>query len=623
MRFMKQTVVFLVLILGLGLFAPAQSDFTLFSKTKNKKGDADPSHLMIKQLEKQRLQRASGSYDIADHYTLTNRALLDWIAAVPSNVWEAHYFNIPNDKGQVLYSSHNIYIVCQEIISRIQNWNGDTSDAGVNPIAQYFKFLRGSQFVLYRIYGANPPTASWAKDKYKDAVLEVINTSSLYNLNGSTQDQTGRCTLLNQAFSAGASLMGMQDNFISIATSKLYLFTPAKIQANSNVGRVMTAILTLNYAGFAQVGTSIKNMTMTDQTKAYYCFMDFLSYFNNHYSQLQNSSIEYQLTDLCREICRYMSTENTTLYAWIKNYIKNTYQTTTGLTSKKAWTEMCSNISYYKPAELSWYGIPSDWKTTVLNSVFASKKLYASIEATICGQELSTSDMDAIAAMLGRAKQLFHQKTGIASNNPVTGDVNQPVNLYIFRSYSDFKFYSGALFSIYEPAGGMYIEGDPTDSTAPYSILYDVDTSPTAYGIWNGVHEFTHFLDGRYIKSGTYSDETQNINVCYTEGLANFIAFTQGEGSYPGSFQASYTWIKSNNINLSYLLSTPRDPWDSDRIYTGGPVAVKFLMEQKPAKFNQIVTLLRAGNYAGLENYLLNTIGTSDDAAFTSWVNAQ
>ncbi len=623
MRFIKQTLFMLLMIWGLGICYGTQSDYRLIGVKDSKKGHSDPSHLVVKQKQQLEKFRASGNYDIANYYNLTNRQLLDWIAAVPSSVHEGHYFNINNAKGEVLYSSHNIYIVCQEIIYRMQNWNGDTSDAGVNPIAQYFKFLRGSQYVLYRIYGANPPTATWAKDKYRDAVLEVINTSSLYNLNGSTQDQTGRCTLLYQAYSAGTSLMGMQDKFIGIATSKLSYFTPAKISANSNVGRVMTAILTLNYAGFRQVGTSIKNMTMTDQTKAYYCFMDFLSYFNNHASTLQNSNIEYQLTDLCREICRYMSTENSTLYSWIKNYIKSAYQTVSGFTSKKAWAEMCSNINYYKPSELAWYGVPSNWKTTILNSIFTNQKLYASIEAKLFTQDMSTSDLDAIAAMLGRTKNLFHQKTGIASNNPVTGDVNFPVNLYLFKNYSDFKFYSGILFSIYQPAGGMYIEGDPTDATSPYSILYDIDTSASSYGIWNGTHEFTHYLDGRYIKSGTYSDEIQNINVCYTEGLANFIAFTQQEGSYPGSFQASYTWIKNNNINLSYLLSTPRDPWDSDRIYTGAPVAVKFLIDQKPARFNQIKTYLRAGDYAGLENYLINTIGTSEDAAFTNWVNAQ
>lgn len=240
---------------------------------------------------------------------------------------------------------------------------------------------------------------------------------------------------------------------------------------------------------------------------------------------------------------------------------------------------------------------------------------------TFRAQEMTASNLTEACNTVANEVALFHAKTGTTDNNPVPGDLNNHIEMDIFNNSTEYGQWAGTIFGISTNNGGMYLEGEPTDpANQPRFVAYEKTWSEPGipdgqFYIWNLTHEFTHYLDGRFIKQGNYEDGVNYQMVYWAEGLAEFNAYTyEGRPNY----KAITTMQAHPEYKLSYLFKTPTSPWDVDRVYRGGWAGQSFLFNKHPEITQALITKLRAKDYAGYVSYV-NGLGTSLDAEFAAY----
>lgn len=115
----------------------------------------------------------------------------------------------------------------------------------------------------------------------------------------------------------------------------------------------------------------------------------------------------------------------------------------------------------------------------------------------------------------------FFRITG--ATTPVPDDPNDSVIAIIYASRQDYEDYQPFLFDLDTDNGGIYIEQDGTFYTyqrKPEDSVYSLEELFR--------HEYTHYLDGRYIKHGMWGETPYyapaNKLLWYSEGLAEFLA---------------------------------------------------------------------------------------------------
>ena len=110
----------------------------------------------------------------------------------------------------------------------------------------------------------------------------------------------------------------------------------------------------------------------------------------------------------------------------------------------------------------------------------------------------------------------------IQTDEPVTGDTNDTINMIIFSSQKEYQDYASLLFGIPTDNGGIYIE-----SIATFYTWDRVVGQESRFSLESLVrHEYTHYLQGRYLVPGDWngSDIYKNDRlVWYEEGMAEFL----------------------------------------------------------------------------------------------------
>jgi len=182
----------------------------------------------------------------------------------------------------------------------------------------------------------------------------------------------------------------------------------------------------------------------------------------------------------------------------------------------------------------------------------------------------------------------FFNTSGI----PVAGDLNEHIEVVAFASPEDYEKYAGEFFGISTDNGGMYLEGTPTaqgnqarfiamqcpDSWVGGSCQYEDQ-------IYNLRHEFTHYLDGRYIKSGSYGDF--DYAVAWAEGMAEYMAMGTEHTRTLNTLKGETIPPLYNIVFMDY---------EYNNLYQWGYFAMRYLGEQHKDDLNLIVAALQSGN---------------------------
>ncbi|GAW94718.1 MULTISPECIES: collagenase [Colwellia] len=204
---------------------------------------------------------------------------------------------------------------------------------------------------------------------------------------------------------------------------------------------------------------------------------------------------------------------------------------------------------------------------------------------------ISQATLAQSCADMARQESEFHAFFNTAGT-PVAGDLNEHIEVIAFASPDDYEKYAGEFFGISTDNGGMYLEGTPTaqgnqarfiamqcpDSWVGGSCQYEDQ-------IYNLRHEFTHYLDGRYIKSGSYG--SFDYNVAWSEGLAEYMAMGKEHPRTLNTLKGETIPPLYNILFMSY---------EYDNLYQWGYFAMRYLGEQHKDDLNLLVTALQSGN---------------------------
>ena len=175
---------------------------------------------------------------------------------------------------------------------------------------------------------------------------------------------------------------------------------------------------------------------------------------------------------------------------------------------------------------------------------------------------------------------------------PVAGDLNEHIEVVAFASPEDYEKYAGEFFGISTDNGGRYLEGTPTaeGNQARFIAMQCPDSwlgGSCQYidQIYNLRHEFTHYLDGRYIKSGSYG--SFDYNVAWSEGLAEYMAMGKDHTRTLNTLKGETIPPLYNILFMSY---------EYDNLYQWGYFAMRYLAEQHKSEMELITAALQAGN---------------------------
>lgn len=241
-----------------------------------------------------------------------------------------------------------------------------------------------------------------------------------------------------------------------------------------------------------------------------------------------------------------------------------------------------------------------------------SQALQAGQEAQICQD-------------LGAVERRFHALFGTAGK-PVAQDVNEALRANIYASVKDFKQWAGGHFDMPVDNGGMYLEGHPErpGNQAEFVAYQRGDGS-----VHNLAHEFTHYLDSRF---NLYGDFCANLHdshsppencaqpsplrpylVWWTEGVAEYVAQGDAHPRLKAIAQAQ-------KLPLSELFVTGYETQGgTERVYGGGYLAVRYMMERQRPRIEQMLALTRVGDYPRYQA-LVRGWGQGMDADFAAWV---
>ncbi|WP_182440061.1 collagenase [Colwellia sp. RSH04] len=178
------------------------------------------------------------------------------------------------------------------------------------------------------------------------------------------------------------------------------------------------------------------------------------------------------------------------------------------------------------------------------------------------------------------------------AGNPVTGDKNSHIEVVAFASPEDYEKYASEFFGISTDNGGMYLEGTPENdgNQARFIAMQCPDSwvgSSCQYEdqIYNLRHEYVHYLDGRYIKAGSYGDF--DYNVSWSEGMAEYMAMGAEHTRTLNTLKGETIPPLYNLLFMSY---------EYDNLYPWGYFAMRYLGEEHKSEVNTLASALQSGD---------------------------
>lgn len=218
----------------------------------------------------------------------------------------------------------------------------------------------------------------------------------------------------------------------------------------------------------------------------------------------------------------------------------------------------------------------------------------------IRSQDLAQEQIETACNTLVQTEDKFHQIFS-TRGKPVADDNNKTMRANTYNHRDDFVKYATAHFTKPTNNGEMYLEGYPDrEGNQAEFVAYEREGQ-----IWNLIHEFVHYLDGRFNKYGDYCnglhDDQAGPEFCPTPhsaypyivwwagGIAEYVA--KGEENSKALEAA-----KDNAFLISELFNTSsNENTGGVRVYSYGYLAVRFMMENHRDEIETMLTFVRTG----------------------------
>ncbi|MEU3221339.1 collagenase [Streptomyces sp. NPDC006971] len=238
----------------------------------------------------------------------------------------------------------------------------------------------------------------------------------------------------------------------------------------------------------------------------------------------------------------------------------------------------------------------------------------------IRAQDMSPGQLATTCTSLINQDNYFHQVIG--DKGPISGDVNTNLEVVVFDDYTQYSLYAWAVYDIDVDNGGMYEEGDPSKpGNQARFIAHEASWLRPRFEIWNLNHEYTHYLDGRYNMYGDFEASQTTPTIWWVEGIAENVSYGYRQERNAGAIAEA----GKKTYRLSELFDTvygqDEDPdINSSRVYRWGFLAVRYMLQAHPTDIETVLGKYRTGDWDGARTFLKQTIGTSYDADFATWL---
>ncbi|MEW6993555.1 collagenase [Colwelliaceae bacterium MEBiC 14330] len=204
---------------------------------------------------------------------------------------------------------------------------------------------------------------------------------------------------------------------------------------------------------------------------------------------------------------------------------------------------------------------------------------------------ISQATLDQSCADMAAQENEFHAFFNTAGK-PVAGDLNEHIEVVAFATPEDYEKYAGEFFGISTDNGGMYLEGSPTvpGNQARFIAMQCPDEwigTSCQYEdqIYNLKHEFVHYLDGRYIKAGSFG--SFDYSVSWAEGMAEYMSMGAEHTRTLNSLKGETIPPLYNILFMSY---------EYDNLYQWSYFAMRYLSEQHRGEIELLTAALQAGD---------------------------
>ncbi len=248
---------------------------------------------------------------------------------------------------------------------------------------------------------------------------------------------------------------------------------------------------------------------------------------------------------------------------------------------------------------------------TQINQVILPVEHTCSDHVTIHVASLTEGQMGEICQDIKNTEEEFHQILSTHSQ-PVNDDVNDLINVYVFDGYKHYIDNVAKVSGLSNnPKGGYFYEGNPFNDTKKPAVYLFVSSSDV-FSVWNLKHEFTHYLNARFVKYGHVKDSA--LYLFWEEGLAEFIAKKETNNS-------AMTLAKGKNIKTLSDIFDVTYADGSDDVYLWSYLGIRYLVENQIGSVHQIIQALRNDDDLAFR-LTLKTVAESQDNDFQLWLKS-
>lgn len=291
------------------------------------------------------------------------------------------------------------------------------------------------------------------------------------------------------------------------------------------------------------------------------------------------------------------------------------------------WVKIAEHLDYYDPGQCAGYAT-CNWRSEVIAALFPPAA-DCNPALRLRAMRLDAGERAGVCDDLAGMTEYFHERLQTRAQ-PLPGDHNETLELIVFASQFDYAGYADALFGIDTNNGGIYIEGDPgrSDNQARLFVYEIGAPGQPDWAILNLLHEYVHYLDGRFDLAGGFCDAPlgglcdsagftgpSGSAVWYIEGLAEYLAYSYDARPYPRAIDEGRT----RRHRLHEVFDT-RYGDGQGRIYGWGYLAMHYLFDRQPARLAELLAIFREGRARTAYPAWQADIGTQLDRDFELWV---
>ena len=522
--------------------------------------------------------------------TKTGTDLLNHILRSPVSGCLMSLLNIvPERIRSLIFQMTNMLYIAQEAQRISTSYRGEQS----SDLRKIFLFLRAGHY--NRFYNKTNPL-NWVEGENKKQVdqasMSAVNAftanAHFYNIN----DEHG--TAVNEVFSLIYSLD--ISRYIPVFKEWLKRLSPEYLNYEEILqatNRIMAALFRGHYEYY--LGEEWKD-SFVSATSEDTELMEIL--INLALSDwMVGTSAEFIAENAGRELARFLFYKEAPIYSTVLSGIRSIFNRYDPLEEGGSIYLITAKDIIDDLEECHLFNI-CNLREELDSRVLSIRYDCPDVSVTLRSQNLNKEQMIHACELLVLTNQYFHEKLN-TQRRPVDDDFNARLHVIVFQDNENYVKYSRFLFGNSTNNTGVFREGDPSDpENIPLVIVHEaywIEEEPQP--ILNLVHEYIHYLDGRFIKYGASWDYGNNI-VGWSEGLAEYINLDDNN-------RGAMELIRNtdNRPSLRRILKTNyRDPVDIT--YKWSYLVIRFLFEQHPEEIDVFKRYFRSGDYDSYSRYI-------------------